>query len=63
MIEYCGWKGYRGEGLGIHPEHALVMVNYGNGSGVQLLELASRVRDSVADTFAVGLQIEPRVYA
>jgi len=62
MIEYCGWKGYRGDGLGIHPEHALVMVNYGNGNGVQLLELASRVRDSVADTFAVVLQIEPRVY-
>ena len=62
LIEYCGWKGYQDNGLGIHPEHALVMVNYGNGNGAQLLELASRVRDSVADTFAVMLQIEPRVY-
>ena len=62
MIEHCGWKGFRENGLGIHPEHALVIVNYGNNSGEQLLALAHRVASSVAETFGLQLLIEPRVY-
>ena len=62
LIDYCGWKGHRAEGLGIHPEHALVIVNYGNNSGAQLLALAATVARSVLDTFGVALEIEPRIY-
>jgi UDP-N-acetylmuramate dehydrogenase len=62
LIDYCGWKGYRGDGLGIHPEHALVIVNYGNNRGAPLLALAAKVADSVLDTFGVALEIEPRIY-
>ncbi len=62
MIDHCGWKGYRENDIGIHPEHALVIVNYGNDNGEQLLSLASEVAATVADTFGVQLVIEPRVY-
>jgi len=62
MIDYCGWKGYREDDIGVHPEHALVIVNYGNGSGERLLSLASEIAATVADTFAIELSIEPRVY-
>lgn len=62
MIEFCGWKGYQSGGLGVHPEHALVMVNYGCDSGAQLLEMAAMIAKSVRDTFGVALEIEPRVY-
>lgn len=62
LIDYCGWKGHRADGLGIHPEHALVIVNYGNNSGAALLTLAAQVADSVRDTFGVALEIEPRIY-
>lgn len=62
LIEHCGWKGYRREGLGIHPEHALVIVNYGNGSGAALLELADEVAASVREAFDIALEMEPRVY-
>lgn len=62
MIDHCGWKGYREHDIGIHPEHALVIVNYGNDNGEQLLSLASEVAATVADTFGVQLVIEPRVY-
>ena len=62
LIDFCGWKGYRNNNLGIHPQHALVLVNYGNESGRQLLQLAETVAQSVADTFGVQLVIEPRVY-
>jgi len=62
MIDHCGWKGYREGDIGIHPEHALVIVNYGNDSGEQLLSLASEVAATVADTFGIQLVVEPRVY-
>jgi UDP-N-acetylmuramate dehydrogenase len=62
MIDHCGWKGYREHDVGIHPEHALVIVNYGNDNGEQLLSLASEVAATVADTFGIQLMIEPRVY-
>ena len=62
LIDYCGWKGHRADGLGIHPEHALVIVNYGNNQGAQLLALAAEVAGSVLDAFDVALEIEPRVY-
>ena len=72
LIEACGWKGHRRDGLGIHPDHALVLVNYGNDSGNQnsnasqsgeaLLTLAAEVAASVQDRFGIALEIEPRIY-
>ena len=62
LIDYCGWKGHRRDGLGVHPEHALVIVNYGNNRGSALLALAAEVSRSVLDTFGVSLEIEPRIY-
>lgn len=62
LIDYCGWKGYRQEGLGVHPEHALVIVNYGSNNGKKLLTLAAEIARSVLDTFGIELEIEPRVY-
>jgi len=62
LIEFCGWKGYREDDIGIHPQHALVIVNYGNDNGARLLSLASEVAATVAATFGVELVIEPRVY-
>jgi len=62
MIERCGWKGYREDDIGVHPDHALVLVNYGNNSGERLLSLASEIAVTVADTFGLQLVIEPRVY-
>jgi UDP-N-acetylmuramate dehydrogenase len=62
MIDYCGWKGYRKADLGVHGRHALVLVNYGNNCGEQLLSLAKDIARTVFDTFGVELEIEPRVY-
>lgn len=62
MIDQCGWKGYRTHDVGVHPQHALVLVNYGSGSGAQLLALSSEIVTSVYDAFGVALEIEPRIY-
>ena len=62
LIDYCGWKGKRLGSFGVHPSHALVLVNYGSGSGRELLALAGDIAASVEKTFAVSLEIEPRIY-
>jgi UDP-N-acetylmuramate dehydrogenase len=62
LIDHCGWKGQRCGGVGVHPEHALVLVNYGGEDGEAVLALAARITDSVAATFDLALEIEPRVY-
>ncbi|MGA6181721.1 UDP-N-acetylmuramate dehydrogenase [Stenotrophomonas sp. NPDC077421] len=61
MIETCGWKGYRDGDAGVAPSHALVLVNYGNASGEQLLALARRISASVLETFGVPIEPEPRL--
>ncbi len=62
LIDYCGWKGARRGGFGVHPDHALVLVGLGGDRGSELLELAAEVAASVMATFGIALEIEPRVY-
>lgn len=62
MIDQCGWKGERRGDVGVHAQHALVLVNYASGDGAGILSLAAEIAGSVRDTFAVTLEIEPRVY-
>lgn len=62
MIEHCGWKGHRRGNLGVHGQHALVLVNYGADSGEQLLQLAREIAESVYQVFGIRLEMEPRAY-
>lgn len=61
MIEACGWKGHRDGDAGVAPSHALVLVNYGNATGEELLSLARRISASVLDKFGVTIEPEPRL--
>jgi len=61
LIEGCGWRGHRDGDAGISAQHALVLVNYGNASGAELLAFARRVADSVEQRFGVRLEPEPRI--
>ena len=61
LTEACGWKGHRAGDVGVWPRHALVLVNYGGGSGRQVLDMARRIADSVAQRFDVALDMEPTV--
>lgn len=61
LIDSLGLKGYRRGAVGVHTEQALVLVNHGGGSGVQLLALADEISAAVQDRYGVTLQIEPVV--
>lgn len=59
LIEQAGWKGKREGGVGVYQHQALVLVNYGEGTGEELWSLAQKIISSVYDKF--GIQIEPEV--
>jgi UDP-N-acetylmuramate dehydrogenase len=61
LIEQCGWKGYRDGDAGVHANQPLVLVNYGNATGKQVLSLATRVMDSVQEKFGIRLEMEVNV--
>ncbi len=61
LIDACGWKGVREGDAGVSAAHALVLVNHGHATGMQLLELARRIAASVHDRFGVALEPEPRI--
>jgi UDP-N-acetylmuramate dehydrogenase len=59
LIEQCHWKGFRTDDIGVHQHHALVLVNYGKGSGHAIQQLAKEIQASVWEKFAV--EITPEV--
>jgi UDP-N-acetylmuramate dehydrogenase len=61
LIERLGFKGLREADAGVSPDHALVLVNHGQASGAQILQLARRVQGAVADAFGVALETEPLI--
>ncbi len=61
LIEQAGWKGFRAGDAGVHAQQALVLVNYGQATGTDILNLAQQIMDSVKSTFGVELIPEVNV--
>jgi len=61
LIEQCGWKGKRIGDIGVHPQQALVLVNYGDGNGNEIFELAMNIQSSVVEKFNVKLSTEVNI--
>lgn len=58
LIDSCEWKGKRKGDAGVHENHALVLVNYGNSSGADILNLSLEIAVSVKEKFGIGLERE-----
>lgn len=58
LIDTAGWKGFRDGAVGVHCEQALVLVNYGGGSGEDVIALALRIIADVEEKFGIVLSPE-----
>ncbi len=61
LIEQAGWKGYRVGDAGVHAKQALVLVNYGNATGHQILDLARQIQESVRERYDIAITPEVNV--
>jgi UDP-N-acetylmuramate dehydrogenase len=61
LIEQCGWKGKRVNNIGVHAQQALVLVNYGNGNGNEIFQLAKNILTSVKEKFDITLTTEVNI--
>jgi UDP-N-acetylmuramate dehydrogenase len=61
LIEKTGFKGKRFGDAGVHVNQALVLVNYGNASGQEILALSKNIQDTVLTTFDIYIESEVNV--
>ena len=62
FIEKLGWKGFREGDAGCHKDQALVLVNYGNATGIEIWNLAQRIMRSVHEHFGLKLECEVNIW-
>lgn len=58
LIELCRWKGKQIGNAGVSEKHALIIVNHGNATGYDILNLSEQIRQSVMDKFDIELENE-----
>ena len=61
LIEQAGFKGKRFGDAGIHKNQALVLVNYGNATGQEILAVSKNIQDTVFNTFGIHIEAEVNV--
>jgi UDP-N-acetylmuramate dehydrogenase len=61
LIEQAGFKGKRFGDAGIHKNQALVLVNYGNATGQEILDVSKKIQDTIYKTFGIHIEAEVNV--
>lgn len=58
LIEQCGWKGRRHGGAAVYEKQPLILVNMGNATPQDIIELAALIEQSVKEKFQIQLHPE-----
>jgi UDP-N-acetylmuramate dehydrogenase len=61
LIEQAGLKGFRFSGVGVHEYQALVLVNYSEGQGSDIVGLAKFIQLKVQEKFEIHITPEVRM--
>ena len=61
LIEKAGFKGKRFGDAGIHKNQALVLVNYGNATGQEILNVSRDIQATILKEFGIAIEAEVNV--
>ncbi|MES2748621.1 MAG: UDP-N-acetylmuramate dehydrogenase, partial [Bacteroidota bacterium] len=61
LIEKAGFKGKRFGDAGIHKNQALVLVNYGNATGQEILAVSKDIQATILKEFGIAIEAEVNV--
>ncbi len=61
LIEKAGLKGKKFGNVGVHQNQALVLVNLGNATGKEILELAEDIKKYIYNKFLITLETEVNI--
>ena len=61
LIEKAGFKGKRFGDAGIHKNQALVLVNYGNATGQEILAVSQNIQATILREFGIAIESEVNV--
>ena len=61
LIESCGWKNIRKGDVSVYPKQALVIVNWGNAKGKEVVDYYQEIIQSVAEKYGINLETEVRI--
>ena len=61
LIEKAGFKGKRFGDYGVHKNQALVLVNYGNAKGSDILKLSKLIQTTIERFFEISIEAEVNI--
>ncbi|WP_396601822.1 UDP-N-acetylmuramate dehydrogenase [Algibacter sp. R77976] len=61
LIEKAGFKGKQFGNYGVHKNQALVLVNYGNAKGLDILNLSKLIQKTVNRLFDISIETEVNI--
>jgi UDP-N-acetylmuramate dehydrogenase len=61
LIEKAGFKGKRFGNYGVHKNQALVLVNYGNANGNDILSLSQLIQKTIKQLFDISIEAEVNI--
>lgn len=61
LIEKAGFKGKRIGDYGVHKNQALVLVNYGNAKGEDILKLSELIQKTIKRLFNISIEVEVNI--
>ncbi|WP_185877057.1 UDP-N-acetylmuramate dehydrogenase [Blattabacterium cuenoti] len=61
LIENTGWKGKKIGNAGVYEKHPIILVNYGEASGMDIFCLSKQIRKDIKEKFNILLSIEVNI--